>query len=153
MLVACTLQHSLSNSKEQTEKCVCHSRPVVSLIGTACTGCPVHIGVVLSDKFNPTCHLESQQYHDVLDGKSRARDSVQWVVLKGDLIPASEPLRKNVCILRRLTQISSPVGSVTLVLSRADQASPARHFSQTGNSRPPTDPQPTPKPGEIHCNV
>jgi len=136
MLVASTLQHNLNNSKEHTEKCVCHSHLNIKSTSTACTGCPVHIGVVLSDEFDPIHHLDGQQYHDVLDGKSRARDSVQWVVHKGDLVPASEPLRKNIYILRWLTQISSPTGSVTLVLSRDHAASPAKQFSQTGNPSP-----------------
>ncbi|KAK0613572.1 hypothetical protein B0T14DRAFT_569602 [Immersiella caudata] len=59
------------------------------------------------------------------------KDSVQWVIHKGDMVPLPEPLRKSVKVLRRLTPTSSPVGTVTVAMSKASEEIPAKHFFQT----------------------
>lgn len=131
MVIALQQSQSQNAWYPHAEECTCHSYE--NAIVSTCAQCPCHIGVALSEEFQPDQHLTSQRYHDVLDGTSRAKESVQWVIHKGDMVPLSEQLRKSVKILRRLTPASSPIGTVTVVLSKANEANPAKHFSQTGN--------------------
>jgi len=132
------LQQTESASEPHAEGCTRRSHQDFTI--SACLPCPCHIGVALSDEFNPYHHLPDQQYDDDIDGTSRARNSVRWVAHKGDMVPLSGPFRKIISVIRRLTPTGSSAGTVTVVLSMADGTSPARHFSQTGTDLPSLPP-------------
>jgi hypothetical protein len=114
------------------QECSYHGSPREA--NSICIRCPYHIGVVLSDRFDADNHLPSQQYYDTFDNTSRAKDAVQWAIAKGDLICPSEPLRTTVTILRRLTHTSRPTGTVTIVMSKAEEIELTRHFFTEGDA-------------------
>ncbi|KAK0641396.1 hypothetical protein B0T16DRAFT_419768 [Cercophora newfieldiana] len=98
---------------------------------TACTQSPFHIGIVLSDEFDPDRHLATQRYNDTLYGTSRAKDCVQWVVHKGDMVSTSDITCRNTTILRRLTQFSRLSGTVKVIVAKADDADTLERYSET----------------------
>ncbi|KAG7284675.1 hypothetical protein NEMBOFW57_009284 [Staphylotrichum longicolle] len=94
--------------------------------------CPYNFGVVISKTFALYDHRPDQRYRDSLDHVERAHEHVEWVVSKGDLIKYDEPTEKTVKLVRKLTQVGSRAGRVTLIVSAADE--PER-FSPSDTSR------------------
>ena len=111
--------------------------------------CYYSFGVIISKHFSLYDHRAEQRYTDSLDGIARARDHIEWVVLRGDLIVCDEPTEKTVRLVRKLTQNTKRAGRVTIVLSAADderqRLSPAdRKFSSPHEPLPPSLPSSSP---------
>ena len=88
--------------------------------------CPVHIGAVLSTRYNRFSHDESQLYRDSLeyqgqkDPAERARDNIHWVVTKGDLVNPRTGIHEEVPIVCRITPEGSKSGYISVVMSSKD---------------------------------
>ncbi|KAK4169554.1 hypothetical protein QBC43DRAFT_375362 [Cladorrhinum sp. PSN259] len=81
--------------------------------------CPYSLGVKASTDFAPYDHAEAQEYRDVLDGKMRARNHIDWFAFKGDLIEHDSAETKTVNLIRKFVQDGSRVGRVIIVCSKA----------------------------------
>jgi len=98
-----------------------------------CIQCPYHIGVVLSPRFAQYEHREVQRYTDTFDGSERARDTIQWVVARGDLVEADKAIEKKLRIVRKMTSSGNQVGTVTVLTSAFDgKGEPPRLYAKQG---------------------
>ncbi len=86
----------------------------------ACIPCPVHIGVVLSQRFVKWNHDPKQGYQDYFDKTNCAKDNIKWVIAKGDLIERDEPTSKSVKLTVEMRKPGYRPGSVSIVRSRVD---------------------------------
>jgi len=82
--------------------------------------CPFHIGVVLSTRYMSFDHDPPQKYTDTFDGVDRAKDHIQWVVTKGDLVAYKNGIEERVKITRKLSPDGSLNGRIVVVASRCD---------------------------------
>jgi len=80
--------------------------------------CPFHIGVVAAERFVAYEHRRSQSYVDSFDKERRARDNIDWVVAKGDLIDPDEGIRTTLRLVRKTNPTGNKTGSVVIVTSR-----------------------------------
>ncbi|GAB1320805.1 Heat shock 70 kDa protein 12B [Madurella fahalii] len=79
--------------------------------------CPFHIGVVLSTRYTSYDHDLRQKYTDTFDGVNRAKDHIQWVVARGDLV-TMEGIKERVKITRKFSPHGSLNGQINVVVSR-----------------------------------
>jgi hypothetical protein len=86
----------------------------------ACVKCPYHIGVVASKNFTVYDHEKSQMYTDTFDNTRRAKDHINWIISKGDLVPQKEGISKAIKVIHKLSRNGSKTGAVTLIFSQAD---------------------------------
>ncbi|KAI0415867.1 hypothetical protein F5X98DRAFT_376248 [Xylaria grammica] len=82
---------------------------------------PYHIGIVLAERFARYAHEEWQRYDDSLDGVSRAKDHIKWVVAKGDLVTPHEQIAKKVKIVHKITPRGKKAGRVRVILSSREE--------------------------------
>jgi hypothetical protein len=100
-----------------------------------CVRCPFHIGVVAAKRFAPYHHLQEQKYTDSFDNIHRAKDHIQWVLAKGDLIPV-EGIVKTVTVIQKLKPTSKKTGRVIIVTSESDDArGPSSHFGDNSDCK------------------
>ena len=83
--------------------------------------CPRSIGIVLSKKFALYNHEETQRYPDPFDRVQRARDVVEWVIHKGDMIKCDEITEKTVKLVRKVKPDGIQTGKLTIVTSSSDE--------------------------------
>lgn len=79
--------------------------------------CPFHIGVVLSTRYTSYDHDLRQKYTDTFDRVDRAKDHIQWVVARGDLV-TMEGIKERVKIARKFSPHGSLNGQINVVVSR-----------------------------------
>lgn len=81
--------------------------------------CPFHIGVVLATRYTSFDHELRQKYKDTFDGVDRAKDHIQWVVARGDLV-TTDGITERVKITRKFLPGGSLTGQINVVVSRCD---------------------------------
>ncbi|KAK0638697.1 hypothetical protein B0T16DRAFT_229240 [Cercophora newfieldiana] len=86
------------------------------------TPCPVHIGVVLATGYTSFDHDPKQRYKDTFDKTDRAKDHIQWIVTKGDLVTYADGIRKRVKINTKFSLDGSTNGQINVVTSRHEGA-------------------------------
>ncbi len=84
------------------------------------TQCPIYIGVVLATHFKDYDHEASQRYTDSFDGIDRAKDSIKWVVQRGDLVTEAAGIQRTLKIIKKMTPTGNQRGSVIVVTSEYD---------------------------------
>ncbi|KPM41797.1 hypothetical protein AK830_g4680 [Neonectria ditissima] len=102
-----------------------------------CKECPFHIGVVLAERWTVHKHELSQHYTDAFDKVSRAKESIKWLVAKGDLITQDEGIETTQSIVKKLSSNGNRAGTVTLVFAEfeATPQPPTRFEDIPLNSR------------------
>jgi len=82
-----------------------------------CFECPFHIGVLIAVEFKEHEHQENQAYIDMFDRRRRARNHIEWIAAKGDLITHDEPFEKTIKIMRKTTENARLTGSISVIVS------------------------------------
>ncbi|KAJ8121543.1 hypothetical protein ONZ43_g2029 [Nemania bipapillata] len=78
---------------------------------------PYHIGVVLAERFASYLHEEQQRYADSFDGVYRAKDHINWVIAKGDLVTPDEMIEKKLKIFHKINPQGKKAGRIIVVIS------------------------------------
>jgi len=84
-----------------------------------CSECRFNIGVPLAVRFRDFEHAAHQAYTDPFDGNIRAKDHIQWLAAKGDLIAPNEGISKSVKFTRKIALDARLTGSIYIVFSNA----------------------------------
>lgn len=83
-----------------------------------CFECPFHIGIVVAVDFKSYEHSDNQAFIGMFDRRRLARDHVEWLAAKGDLIAPSEGIDKTIRIARKMALEARLTGSVNIVISK-----------------------------------
>ncbi len=93
--------------------------------------CPVHVGIVVAERFAHYDHEPLQKYQDSFDKIERAKNQIKWIVNKGDLLPSDGGLTTRLKLVRKMTQTGSQAGTIRIVTSTYDGPhKPPSHFVQ-----------------------
>lgn len=98
--------------------------------------CPVHIGVVLAERWIGSFHSRAQKYMDTFDKEERAKNNIKWLVTQGDLITEKHPIKVTQKIVRKVSEEASRKGVIQIVFSKYNVKTADK--SLLLDSRPPT---------------
>jgi hypothetical protein len=82
-----------------------------------CVPCPFHIGVVVARPYRIYNHDNRQKYTDTFDSAERAKDNVNWIIRKGDLITQDTEAVTRLKLVRRIAAKEPKTGGTIFIVT------------------------------------